>query len=56
MLVMGFGLRWLEFNKKEQAVTKDKFFKSDAARERFISKLVEKDNFYQIVGYHVMGE
>ena len=43
------GLRWQEFDRKDRAVTKEKFFKSQEERERFIDKLEKKDNFYQIV-------
>lgn len=46
-----YGARWMEFNKKEQAVTKEKFFKTKIARKKFIDKLVEKDNFWQILAY-----
>ncbi len=46
-----YGIRWMEFNKKDQAVTKEKFFKTEAARKKFADKLVEKDNFWQILAY-----
>jgi len=46
-----YGVRWMEFNKKDQAVTKEKFFKTETARERFVRKLQEKDNFWQILAY-----
>ena len=44
-------LAWQEYNKSGRIVTKRKTFKTDAAMERFIEKLVDKDNFYQILAY-----
>ena len=41
------GVRWVEFNKKEQAVKKERFFKSAEAREAFVKKVQEKDNFWE---------
>ena len=35
------GVRWVEFNKKEQAVKKERFFKSAEAREAFVKKVQE---------------
>lgn len=43
-----YGIRWQEFNKRDEVVTKEKIFKTEKAREKFIDKLVEKDNFYQL--------
>lgn len=40
---------WNEVNKKDQIVTKRKSFKTAQALEKFIEKLVEKDNFYGIL-------
>ena len=40
---------WQEFNKSGRLVTKRKTFKTDAALERFIQKLFEKDNFYGVL-------
>lgn len=44
-----FGLRWMEFNRRDERVTKEKFFSTIKARGTFMQKLVKKDNFYQIV-------
>ena len=46
-----FEVAWLEFNRKDQVVTKRKAFKTEAAMDKFIDKLNDKDNFYQIIGY-----
>jgi len=41
----GYGVKWTEFNKRDQLVTKRKFFATEEARERFSEKLSEKENF-----------
>lgn len=46
-----FEVAWQEFNKADRLVTKRKAFKTEAAREKFINKLVEKDNFHMILAY-----
>lgn len=46
-----FGLRWLEINKKDQFIEKQKFFTTKMARDKFINKLVDKNNFHSILGY-----
>lgn len=40
---------WMEINRKGEVVTKRKSFNSQAAAQKFIEKLFEKDNFYSIV-------
>lgn len=45
-----YEVAWQEFNKSDRLVTKRKSFKTEAARDRFIAKLYDKDNFYAIVG------
>ena len=40
---------WNEINRKDQIVAKRKSFKTSKAMEKFIEKLVEKDNFYGIL-------
>ena len=42
-----FGLSWREFGAGDRIVTKSKFFKSEAEREKFAEKLEAKDNFYE---------
>lgn len=44
-----FGVRWMEFNHRDERVTKEKFFSSAKARDKFMEKLSKKDNFYQIL-------
>ncbi len=46
-----FEVAWEEFNKADRLVSKRKSFKTPEARDSFIDKLVEKDNFYRILGY-----
>lgn len=42
-------LMWQEFNKSDRLVTKRKTFKTDEAMQKFIEKVVEKENFYTIL-------
>ncbi len=42
---------WLEINRKDEIVSKRKVFKTEVAAQKFVEKLAEKDNFYQILGY-----
>lgn len=42
-------IAWQEFNKSDKLVTKRKSFKTDQALEKFIEKLMEKDNFYTVL-------
>ena len=44
-----FELVWQEINKRERITTKRKSFNTEKAMEKFIEKLVEKDNFYGIL-------
>lgn len=46
-----WGLRWTEFGRDDRIVTKEKLFKTEEARLKYISKLEEKDNFYEILAY-----
>lgn len=47
-----FGVMYQVFAGKEQRlVTKEKFFKTEAALQKFVAKLEESDGFYQICGY-----
>lgn len=40
---------WIEINRKGELVTKRKNFKNETAAQKFVEKLVEKDNFYSIL-------
>ncbi len=46
---MEYGIRWTEFDRNDRMRTKERFFKTEAALQRFIDKLTQKDNFYQII-------
>jgi hypothetical protein len=41
-----FGVRWTEFNKRNEAVTKQRFFRTRETRDEFAAKLETKDNFW----------
>ena len=45
------GVRWIEWNKKDQQVRKEKFFTSEKLRANFIKRLEVKDNFQNIESY-----
>ncbi len=42
---------WQEFDRNDRVTTKTKEFKTEKALDRFLKKLVEKNNFYRIIGY-----
>lgn len=42
-------IMWQEFNKSDRLVTKRKTFKTEKAMQKFIERLVEKENFYTIL-------
>lgn len=46
-----YGVRWEEFNRKHEVITKERFFKSDAKRAAFVEKLEQRDNFYRTVAW-----
>lgn len=46
-----FEVAWQEFDRKAEIVTKRKSFRTEAALNRFIEMLYDKDNFWQILGY-----
>jgi len=46
-----FEAVWQEFNKKDQVVTKRKVFKTYAALVRYLEKVEQKDNFWQVIAY-----
>lgn len=45
-----FEVVWQEFNRGGAIVTKRKAFRTKAGLDRFIKRLYEKDNFWQILG------
>ena len=44
-----FEVAWMEFNKSDRLVSKRKSFNTEPARDRFIERLYEKANFYQVL-------
>jgi hypothetical protein len=44
----GYGLRWFEFDKSNRKIQKEKYFKLEKDRDKFVDKLVEKDNFAEM--------
>jgi len=46
-----YGIRWQEFNKKDQLVMKEKYFETEKALNKFIEKLTQKDNFHSIYAF-----
>lgn len=48
---MMYGLRWTETDRNDQIVTKEKDFKTEKQRAKFIAKLEEKGNFIEVVAY-----
>lgn len=42
-------IAWMEFNKRDELVTKRKSFKTEEAAQKFIEKLYDKDNFHSIL-------
>ena len=45
------SVRWIEANRRDEMVGKQKDFKTEVALQKFIAKLVEKDNFIRIEAY-----
>ena len=46
-----FEVAYQEINKKDEVVTKRKSFKSEEARQKFVEKLSQKDDFVCIVAF-----
>jgi len=46
-----FGVRWMEFDKNDRTVIKDKFFDTQKQLDNFIDKLKKKSNFYKFVAW-----
>uniref|UniRef100_A0A6M3LNB5 Uncharacterized protein n=1 Tax=viral metagenome TaxID=1070528 RepID=A0A6M3LNB5_9ZZZZ len=45
MTTREWGVRWTEFNKADQRVTKERFFNTEEKLDTFCNKLQEKANF-----------
>lgn len=48
---MMYGLRWTETDRNDQFVTKEKNFRTEQERARFVAKLQGKDNFIAVGAY-----
>lgn len=48
---LDYGVRWTEFDNNDRIKTKERFFKSESQRSKFIKKLEAKDNFKEIKAY-----
>ena len=46
-----YGVRWLEFDRNDRQVGKEKLFATEKQMQKFIAKLGSKDNFYTILSY-----
>jgi hypothetical protein len=46
-----WGIKWTEFARNNKLITKKKYFPSETARDKFIDKLEQMDNFNQIIAY-----
>ena len=46
-----FGVRWMEFDKNDRPVIKDKFFDTQKQMDGFIKRLEKKSNFYKIIAW-----
>jgi hypothetical protein len=42
-----YGVRWTEFGRNDRAVSKEKFFSSREARDKFADKVRTKDSFWR---------
>ena len=46
-----FEIAWKEVAKTDRIVVKRKAFKTEAAMERFVEKLFDKDNFLGLIAF-----
>ena len=46
-----WGIRWMEFNRRDELVNKEKWFKTDKARARFIERRQETGNVYEVTSF-----
>ena len=46
-----YGIQWQEVNRNDQVVTKQKFFKTQAALDKFVANLYHKDRFVEVLAY-----
>jgi hypothetical protein len=48
---MEFGIRWTYFDRNSRTVTKERFFRTERARDRFADKVMAEDNFFRIEAF-----
>ena len=48
---MDFAVKWSEFNRKGELVTKQKEFRTEKEMDKFTTKLQDKDNFVRFEAY-----
>jgi len=41
-----YGVRWIEFDRDDRMIKKERIFKTEAALDRFIEKLPQRRGFY----------
>lgn len=46
-----YSVRWQEFNRRDEAVTKEKHFTTEMARDKFCDKVQDKDNFWRFCAW-----
>ncbi len=46
-----YEVAWKEINSRGRIVCKRKAFRSSCALDTFVDNLIEKDTFYEIIGY-----
>jgi hypothetical protein len=46
-----YSVRWQEFNRRDEAVTKEKHFTTEKARDKFCDKVQDKDNFWRFCAW-----
>lgn len=44
-----FGIRWQEVDRRDNVVVREKFFATNTKRDLFTEKLLNKDNFINLV-------
>ena len=46
-----YGVKWAQWNKNDRRITKKKFFKTQQELDRFVERLVNKEEFISIEGW-----
>jgi len=48
---LDYGVRWRQWGKGDRLETKEKFFRTNAQRERFVRKLEDGDRLHELVAW-----